>query len=180
MKNYCQNCGNPTDYTLVKPKFCSFCGISFGKDVIKSSIIKAKIQPVLSEDDLQVVDDVENVPERQERKDKWQRHKSQKKTQTFTKKKHLERDSDNADVNGVDDSPDDNFNDGLDDDIDDVNIVPDLNKLDVEVEKPKPSKVKIKDLIGTKSQHIDRPKEKVDKKKFMENWKKEAGAIRNS
>ncbi|NBP00128.1 MAG: hypothetical protein EBU90_08345 [Proteobacteria bacterium] len=29
LKFYCIECGNPTSYTLNKPKFCSFCGKNF-------------------------------------------------------------------------------------------------------------------------------------------------------
>lgn len=33
MKQYCIECGNPTEYSLVKPKFCSKCGQSFNQNI---------------------------------------------------------------------------------------------------------------------------------------------------
>lgn len=33
MKQYCLKCGNPTEYSLTKPKFCSKCGQSFNQNI---------------------------------------------------------------------------------------------------------------------------------------------------
>lgn len=43
MKIYCQKCGNATEYSFDKPKFCSGCGSSF---VIASSFIPKTVKPV--------------------------------------------------------------------------------------------------------------------------------------
>jgi len=42
MKIYCQKCGNATEYSFDKPKFCSGCGSSF---VIASSFIQKTVKP---------------------------------------------------------------------------------------------------------------------------------------
>jgi hypothetical protein len=44
MKIYCQKCGNATEYSFDKPKFCSGCGSSF---VIASSFIPKTAKPVI-------------------------------------------------------------------------------------------------------------------------------------
>jgi len=41
MKIYCQKCGNATEYSFDKPKFCSGCGSSF---VIASSFIQKTVK----------------------------------------------------------------------------------------------------------------------------------------
>jgi len=41
MKIYCQKCGNATEYSFDKPKFCSGCGSSF---VIASSFIQKTLK----------------------------------------------------------------------------------------------------------------------------------------
>lgn len=33
MKQYCITCGQPTEYSLIKPKFCSKCGKSFIQNI---------------------------------------------------------------------------------------------------------------------------------------------------
>lgn len=40
LKIYCQDCGSPTAYSDIKPKFCSSCGKSFHKNMIIN-----KVQP---------------------------------------------------------------------------------------------------------------------------------------
>jgi hypothetical protein len=42
MKIYCQKCGNGTEYSFDKPKFCSGCGLNFS---IASSHISKIIKP---------------------------------------------------------------------------------------------------------------------------------------
>jgi len=57
LKHYCPECGNPTNYALNKPKFCSSCGLNFDtKNNLnsKSSVIvnkTKKINPFNIEDD---------------------------------------------------------------------------------------------------------------------------------
>ena len=57
LKHYCPECGNPTNYSLNKPKFCSSCGLNFDtKDNLnsKSSVVLNKIKknsPSNKEDD---------------------------------------------------------------------------------------------------------------------------------
>lgn len=45
MKIYCQKCGNGTEYSFDKPKFCSGCGLNFS---IASSHIPKIIKPAKS------------------------------------------------------------------------------------------------------------------------------------
>jgi len=50
LKHYCPECGNPTNYALNKPKFCSSCGLNFDtKDNLnsKSSVIVNKTKKIL-------------------------------------------------------------------------------------------------------------------------------------
>jgi len=44
MKIYCQKCGNATEYSFDKPKFCSGCGSSF---VVASSSIRNVVKPAI-------------------------------------------------------------------------------------------------------------------------------------
>ena len=45
MKIYCQKCGNGTEYSFDKPKFCSGCGLNFS---IASSHIPKIIKPEIT------------------------------------------------------------------------------------------------------------------------------------
>jgi hypothetical protein len=71
-----------------------------------------------------------------------------------------------------------------DDDIQDVNNVPNIRSLDVELQANDMQKVKIGEIAGTgasfKRQRNKTSKKltKADKKKFLEEWQREAGAIR--
>lgn len=71
-----------------------------------------------------------------------------------------------------------------DDDIgDEVNSVPNISHLNYEVESSKDKKIKIGDIIGTgerrnKEKNKSKTFSKSDRKKFLEEFKKEAGAIR--
>lgn len=78
---------------------------------------------------------------------------------------------------------------GDDDDSDysDVNHVPEINNLDIEIEKnPISNKTKIGDIIGSAKSPSKRekikgkPTTKADRKKFLEDFKREAGSIRPS
>lgn len=78
-----------------------------------------------------------------------------------------------------------NFEDNEDFDYDnDVNIVPDLNGLDCEILESKKQNLKIKDIIGTadareKNKNKNNKKlSKIEKRKFLEEFKREAGALR--
>lgn len=75
MKKYCMKCGSPTDFSIVKPKFCSNCGNSFETGLVASvdSVAKKnniKINKSLSniQNDIDIdfeedqIDDIKNVP----------------------------------------------------------------------------------------------------------------------
>lgn len=38
LKIYCQDCGSPTAYSNIKPKFCSSCGKPFDKNIIVNPV----------------------------------------------------------------------------------------------------------------------------------------------
>jgi hypothetical protein len=40
LKVYCTECGSPTTYSAVKPKFCSGCGTPFDKVVVNKTLIE--------------------------------------------------------------------------------------------------------------------------------------------
>lgn len=73
-----------------------------------------------------------------------------------------------------------------DDDYDtqDTNHVPNIRGLDVELQASDNQKLKIKDIVGTgapskrERNKTSKKMTKADKKKFLEEWKREAGAIR--
>lgn len=80
-----------------------------------------------------------------------------------------------------------NYDDNDDDDYSDVNHVPEINNLDVEIqENPNPRKTKIGDIIGSSKSPPKRekikgkPVTKADRKKFLEDFQREAGSIRPS
>lgn len=52
LKFYCVECGNPTTYSLNKPKFCSSCGKNFSiiNNTSKSSVVTKKNNNFLDED----------------------------------------------------------------------------------------------------------------------------------
>ena len=74
------------------------------------------------------------------------------------------------------------------DDIDgeDITSVPNINKLDVEIEQERSSRgIKIGEIIGTdkrqdKKNRIKPKVKKISKKETLENFQKEAGALRPS
>jgi hypothetical protein len=78
--------------------------------------------------------------------------------------------------------------DDPEDDINDVNSVPPIRRLDVEIDQgyqPSQQKTKIGDIIGTSKSGASRekikgkPATKSDRKKFLENFQREAGSIRS-
>lgn len=83
----------------------------------------------------------------------------------------------NAALNNEDDDFEDNY-DG------DVNYVPKINNLDVEIDKAPSTKTRIGDIIGSSKSVSKREKikaknaTKAERQKFLEDFKREAGAIR--
>jgi len=77
----------------------------------------------------------------------------------------------------------------FDDPEDDINRVPSIHRLDVEIDQgyqDKKEKTKIGDIIGSsrggaKREKIQaKPLTKADRKKFLEDFKREAGSVRSS
>lgn len=56
MKQYCINCGNPTEYSLIKPKFCNQCGRNFNLETKSNKKIDIETVSKYDED----FDDLEN------------------------------------------------------------------------------------------------------------------------
>lgn len=78
-----------------------------------------------------------------------------------------------------------NQNDDIEDDYDeDVNHVPEINNLDVEIDRAPSAKTRIGDIIGSSKSTSKREKiktkdmTKAERQKFLEDFKREAGAIR--
>jgi hypothetical protein len=89
-------------------------------------------------------------------------------------------------TNTQDEDTDPDFDDP-EDDINDVNSVPPIRRLDVEIDQGYPSaKTKIGDIVGSsrggaKREKIQgKPTTKADRKKFLEDFKREAGSVRSS
>ena len=53
MKQYCLKCGNPTEYSLVKPQFCSKCGQNFTQSISNTvnKVENVKISKIHIEDE---------------------------------------------------------------------------------------------------------------------------------
>jgi hypothetical protein len=140
LKQYCPECGNPTNYSLNKPKFCSSCGLNFDtkKNLnSKLNVVANKIEKI-------------NLSDREE---------------TF--------DHDNDSEHYEDDIKQ------LDFDISKINV----KNLNIEYSRDNPDILKVGDLIGTSSEgnslrKTKFKKEKVTKKQFLEDFKKEAGTLR--
>jgi hypothetical protein len=135
LKLYCPECGNPTSYSVSKPKFCSNCGNSFEKTIINKIQTEKpsfnKIQP---------------------------------------SKKVIARNEEDFDDD--------------EDDFQEINYVPDIKKLDCDIIESKKQNLKIKDIIGT-ADPIDNSQRnktkklsKTERKKFLEEFQKEAGSLR--
>jgi hypothetical protein len=151
LKLYCTECGGPTSYLDSKPKFCSSCGTPFDKLVVNKVLLQ---------------------------KPTADKPVAQKK---ITPKFQKATDAQYEDV-------DSDFDDS-EDDINEVNRVPSIRRLDVEIDQgyqDKKEKTKIGDIIGSsrggaKREKIKgKPATKTDRKKFLEDFQKEAGSIRTS
>ena len=140
LKIYRIECGAPTNYTSVKPKFCSGCGNSFGKTVVNKVLMQKPIA------------DKPQPPKR------------------ILPKVQLK-------------SSEDSYEDD-DDDFDEVNHVPNINSLDCEIDETRQRKTKIGDIIGSSKNQPKRektkskPVSKAERKKFLEDFKREAGSLR--
>jgi uncharacterized Zn finger protein (UPF0148 family) len=150
LKLYCSECGSPTSYSASKPKFCSSCGTSFDKLVVNKVLMQ---KPTADKP----VAPKKIAP------------KLQKATNT------------------QDEDADPDFDDP-EDDINEVNRVPPIRRLDVEIDQyelPK-QKTKIGDILGSTRSSSQREKvkgktlTKADRKKFLEDFQREAGSIRPS
>jgi hypothetical protein len=151
LKTYCTECGSPTTYTSAKPKFCSACGTPFDKLVVNKVLLQKPTadKPV---------------------------------TQNRPQKRILPRIERKAEVENYDDNDDDY------DDYDNVNTMPEINDLDIEIQETPRQKIKIGDIVGSAKNGSKREKIQTKKltknqmaeerKKFLENFKKEAGSIR--
>lgn len=148
LKVYCTECGSPTNYTASKPKFCSSCGTSFDKLVVNKVLMQ---KPTA---------DKPVAPKRIAPK--------------IQKATDIENDDEYDDY------------DDPEDDINKINNVPSIRRLDVEIDQG-PSvqqKTKIGDIIGSAKGGAKREKikgknlTKAERQKFLEDFKKEAGAIR--
>jgi len=128
LKIYCVKCGNPTVYSLSKPKFCSSCGESFNNNFIKNTAT------------------VENP-------------------KVELKNIRPEIDFDDEDY------------------ADNITSVPKISHLNYEIDSISDKKIKIGDIIGTeekqnKQKNKSKKFSKLDRKKFLEEFRKEAGAIK--
>jgi hypothetical protein len=150
LKLYCTECGSPTSYSASKPKFCSSCGTPFDKLVVNKVLLQ---KPTA---------DKPVAPK-----------KISPRLQKAT--------------NTQDEDTDPDFDDP-EDDINEINSVPPIDRLDVEIDQghpPTQPKTKIGDIIGTsKSGTIrekikSKPVTKTDRKKFLEDFQREAGSIRS-
>ena len=148
LKIYCTECGNPTTYTSAKPKFCSACGEPFDKSVVN----KVLLQKPTADKPV---------------------------TQNRPQKRILPRIERKAEVENYDDNDDD-----YDDDYNSVNSVPQIDNLDIEIQETITQKTKIGDIIGSSKSLNKREKlkgkntTKAERQKFLEDFKREAGAIR--
>lgn len=149
LKMYCRDCGGPTSYTNLKPKFCSSCGGSFDKTIIVNPIQMQK--PV------------------------------------FTKSQNIKKQI----KSNIEDDYDDN------EDTDNIDYVPNISKIDIEVSEVKPIKIKLRDIVSNLPEEafsqvenikpIKIKKGKAMPKKnqqknseFLNQFKAEAGTLRPS
>lgn len=151
LKIYCTECGNPTTYTTAKPKFCSSCGTPFEKLVVNKVLLQKP-----TTDKPQEVKIIERAPER----------------------KRLPIVQRKANVDNEDNYDEDDY------DSEDVNRVPNINGLAVDIHESNQGKTKIGDIIGSSKNQTKREKikgkalSKNDRKKFLEDFKREAGSLR--
>lgn len=149
LKMYCQDCGSPTSYTSLKPKFCSSCGASFDKTITVNPVQMQK--PVF--------------------------------TKPQNTKKQIQ--------SNIEDDYDDN------EDTDNVNYVPNISKIDIEISDVRPVKMKLRDIVSNlpeeafsqveNTKPIKTKKGKAMPKKnqqknseFLNQFKAEAGTLRPS
>jgi hypothetical protein len=152
LKLYCTECGSPTSYSASKPKFCSSCGISFDKLVVDKVLLQ---KPTADKPVNKPVAPKKLLP-------------------------RLEKANDMEDTDPDFDDPED--------DIDKIYSVPPITRLDVEIDQghpPTQPKTKIGDIIGSAKNAAKREKikgktTKADRKKFLEDFQKEAGSLRPS
>ena len=147
LKIYCQDCGAPTSYSNLKPKFCSSCGKPFDKNIVVNKVHLQK--PTITE----------------------------KPTIKASRDNDLEEDLDQDGIESVD-------------------YVPNISRIEFEISDVKPSKVKMKDIIGN-SLNIESEKEESTKNKkklnknlpkkykpknpeLMKQFRSEAGTLRPS
>jgi hypothetical protein len=135
LKIYCSDCGNPTNYSSIKPKFCSNCGNLFDKSLIQknNSTRPTQDKPVLP--------------------------------------RKVEARSEDFDDDDYDDQ--------------EVNHVPEINQLDCEIVETRKISEKIGQIVGTSKEGVSKPAKstgkkttKAERKKFLEEFSKEAGALR--
>ena len=151
LKIYCQDCGSPTLYTSLKPKFCSSCGKSFDKTIV--------VNPV------------------------------QMQKPTFTKPQNIQKQ--------VKSNIDDDYDYDDNEDTDNINYVPNINKIDIEISEVRPTKIKMGDIISNLPEETfsstentkpsktkkSKPAPKKNKQKnseFLNQFKAEAGTLRPS
>jgi hypothetical protein len=142
LKLYCSECGTPTSYTSLKPKFCSGCGNAFDKTLINKT---SEQKPITAkfEQPRRISPKVPVEPQ-------------------FEKY----------------DDEDDDY------DQEEINHVPNISNLDCEIDEPRRNQVKIGDIIGSNKNPSRREKlknksqTKSERKKFLEDFQREAGALR--
>jgi len=149
LKMYCRDCGGPTSYTSLKPKFCSSCGASFDKTIIVNPVQMQK--PVF--------------------------------TKPQNTKKQIQ--------SNIEDDYDDN------EDTDNVNYVPNISKIDIEISDVRPVKIKLRDIVSnlpeeafsevenikpikTKKGKAMPKKNQQKNSEFLNQFKAEAGTLRPS
>lgn len=152
LKIYCQDCGSPTSYTSLKPKFCSSCGKSFDKNIV--------VNPV------------------------------QMQKPTFTKPQNIKKQ-----IKSNIDDDNDNYDDN--DDTESIDYVPNIDKIDIEISEVRPTKIKMRDIIGnlpeesfpntenikpskTKKTKVLPKNNKQKNSEFLNQFKNEAGTLRPS
>jgi len=60
LKIYCSQCGNPTTYSSLKPKFCSSCGTSFDiVDIKRNNILENITKAEIKQNDIHALIEVE-------------------------------------------------------------------------------------------------------------------------
>lgn len=147
---YCQKCFKKTPQTVDIPKFCSHCGKPF---------IEASASTITNID--------------------FQSSSNKQSPQLQSKRSELRR---RADIEGDLDNFDD-LETEIDDENDEVSV-PNINKLDVEVDIPKETAAPLRSVARNtprqpRTKTSTNPKtKKIDKKKFLAEFQKQASAIK--